>query len=109
MAEEQQARCSFQSYIGPVCTCARIDKTKSTEIIPLLSCTMARNISKHKKVFGFSDVADEVELLMARVNLFVLSVTNRGKGRFLLQRIWSRKPIRSHALVLKRSNLIGFC
>ena len=30
------------------------------------------------------------------------------KGRFPLQRIQSREPVRSHALALKRRNLIGF-
>ena len=66
MAGEEQACCSFQSYVGGVCTSSRLGKLKVTETVTLLSCN--KDISNHKTSRGFSDVVDEVDLILARAS-----------------------------------------
>ena len=52
---------------GNVVSVAR-RKEKSVKLIPLLSCTS--NIDKHKSALAFTDVQNEVELILARSRLF---------------------------------------
>ena len=44
------------------------DKEKSVKLIPLLNCTS--NVDKHKTALAFTDVQNEVELILARARLF---------------------------------------
>ena len=57
--------CSFKSIVGEPCSFDRRDRTRSREIVPLQSC--AKNIDQHKSCYGFQDVGNEVELILATV------------------------------------------
>lgn len=63
-----QAHCSFYTLAGGHCTYDRRDRNHTTEIVPLLSCT--RDISAHKSLWGFQDVNNEVDLILARTSIF---------------------------------------
>ena len=56
--------CSFKSIVGGPCSLDRRDRTRSREIVLLLSCT--KNIDQLKSCYGFQDVGNEVELILAR-------------------------------------------
>ena len=60
--------CSFQEIVGGKCGFSSKDKEKSVKLIPLLNCTS--NIDKHKSALAFTDVQNEVELILARARLF---------------------------------------
>ena len=60
--------CSFQEIVGGKCGFSSKDKEKSVKLIPLLNCTS--NIDKHKSALAFTDVQNEVELILARSRLF---------------------------------------
>ena len=60
--------CSFQEIVGGKCGFSSKDKEKSVKLIPLLNCT--NNIDKHKSALAFTDVQNEVELILARARLF---------------------------------------
>ncbi|KAL9972551.1 hypothetical protein ACROYT_G018879 [Oculina patagonica] len=62
------AKCSFSAIVGDSCTYERRDKAKKTEVIPLLYCT--REIAGHKSTWGISDVETEVDLILARAEVF---------------------------------------
>ena len=67
-AEMSDVHCSFRPLVGGVCTFARRDKAKSTEIVPLLTCE--KDISRHISSLAFADVENEVDLLLARSAIF---------------------------------------
>ena len=60
--------CSSKSIVGGQCSFDRRDRTRSREIVPLLSCT--KNIDQHKSCYGFQDVGNDVELFRARSAMF---------------------------------------
>ena len=60
--------CSFQEIVGGKCGFSSKDKEKSPKVISLLNCT--NNIDKHKSALAFTDVQNEVELILARARLF---------------------------------------
>ena len=60
--------CSFQEIVGGKCGFSSKDKEKSVKVISLLNCT--NNIDKHKSALAFTDVQNEVELILARARLF---------------------------------------
>ena len=60
--------CSFQEIVGGKCGFSSKDKEKSVKLIPLLNCTS--NIYKHKSALAFTDVQNEVELILARSRFF---------------------------------------
>ena len=58
----------FQEIVGGKCGFSSKDKEKSVKLIPLLHCTSI--IDKHKSALAFTDVQNEVELILARWRLF---------------------------------------
>ena len=62
--------CSFKSFIFVRGSCSndRRDRTKSTNIVPLLSCD--KDISGHTSFLSITDVNSEVDLLLARASIF---------------------------------------
>ena len=60
--------CSFQEIVGGKCGFSSKDKEKSVKLIPLLNCTS--NIDKHKSALAFTDVQNEVELILTKARLF---------------------------------------
>ena len=60
--------CSFQEIVGGKCGFSSKDKEKSVKLIPLLNCTS--NIDKQKSALAFTDVQNEVELILARSRFF---------------------------------------
>ena len=62
--------CSFQEIVGGKCGFSSKDKEKSVKLIPLLNCTS--NVDRHKSALAFTDVQNEVELILARARLFSL-------------------------------------
>ena len=62
--------CSFQEIVGGKCGFSSKDKETSVKLIPLLNCTS--NIDNHKSALAFTDVQNEVELILARSRLFSL-------------------------------------
>ncbi|KAL9976163.1 hypothetical protein ACROYT_G013422 [Oculina patagonica] len=60
--------CSFLAIVGGRCGYDSKDRTKSVEIVPLLTCH--RDISGHKSTFFIIGIEDEVELLLARATIF---------------------------------------
>ena len=62
--------CSFFTTVGGRCGFDSKDRTKSVEIVPLLSCNA--DISRHKSAFSITRIENEVELLLARASIFVL-------------------------------------
>ena len=60
--------CSFQEIVGGQCGFSSKDKAKSVQLVPLLNCTC--NIDKHKSTLAFTDVQNEVDLILARARLF---------------------------------------
>lgn len=61
--------CSFQKIVNGKCGFSSKDKEKSVKLIPLLNCT--NNIDKHKSALAFTDVQNEVDLILARARLFL--------------------------------------
>ena len=61
--------CSFQEIVGGKCGFSSKDKEKSVKLFPLLNCTS--NIDKHKSALAFTDVQNEVDLILARARLFL--------------------------------------
>ena len=62
--------CSFKSLVGGQCSFDRRDRSQSLEIVPLLSCT--KDITRHKSLWQFQDVKNEVDLILARAALFTM-------------------------------------
>ena len=62
--------CSFFTIVGGRCGFDSKDRTKSVEMVPLLSCNA--DISRHKSAFSITGIENEVELLLARASIFVL-------------------------------------
>ena len=60
--------CSFKSIVGGPCSFGRRNRTRSRETVPLRSCT--KNIDQHKSCYGFQDVGNEVELILAGSAMF---------------------------------------
>ena len=63
-----EAKCSFSGIVGGSCTYERRDRTKNTEVIPLLHCN--REMAGHKSTWKIADVETEVELILARASIF---------------------------------------
>ena len=62
--------CSFFTIVGGRCGFDSKDRTKSVEIVPLLSCNV--DISRHISAFSITGIENEAELLLARASIFVL-------------------------------------
>ena len=60
--------CSFLAIVAVQCGYDSKDRTKSVEIVSLLTCQ--RDISGHKSAFSFIGIEDEIELLLARATIF---------------------------------------
>ena len=63
-----EAHCSFYTLVGGLCTYDRRDRKHTTEIVPLFTC--AKDICSHKSLWGFQDVDNEVDLILARTSIF---------------------------------------
>ena len=63
-----EACCSFKSIVGGSCLFDQHNKKRSTEIVPLLSCS--KSIDNHKSLYGFQGVSNEAELILARTAVF---------------------------------------
>ena len=59
---------SFASKVGGICSFDRRDRSKSVEIIPLVTCK--KDISNHKSQWGVHDVDNEIELILSRASIF---------------------------------------
>ena len=66
------ASCSFKDYkfVTGSCSNDRRDRTKSTNVVALVSCD--KDISGHKSFLSITDVNSEKELLLARAGIFSL-------------------------------------
>lgn len=60
--------CSFGSIVGGHCGHDRRDRNKATGCIPLLSSQ--RDINRHKAMFAFHCIVNEIELILARASSF---------------------------------------
>ena len=60
--------CSFQEIVDGKCGFSSKDKEKSVKLIPLLNCTS--NVDRRKSALAFTEVQNEVELILARARLF---------------------------------------
>ena len=60
--------CSFLSIVGGQCGPDRRDRNKCDKCITLRNCQ--RDIAGHKATYGFSDVDDEVDLILSRASIF---------------------------------------
>jgi len=60
--------CSFRTLVGGPCTFDRRNIKYLVDITPLTSCV--KDISGHKSLFGFQDVENEIELILARARIF---------------------------------------
>ena len=63
-----ESDCSFVSIVGGHCGHDRRDRNKGTGCIPLLSCQ--RDINRHKEMFAFHGIVDEIDLILARESIF---------------------------------------
>ena len=59
-------KCSFSSLVGGSCSYDPRDRSRSTEVIPLLNCK--RDIAGHKSSLSITDVETEIELILGRVS-----------------------------------------
>ena len=73
--------CSFTLIVGGPCSRLIADRTRSREMVPLLSCT--KNIDQHKLCYGFQDVGNEVQLILAH------SATFSTPGNITTMTIWA--------------------
>ena len=62
--------CSFKSLVGGQCSFDRRDRSPSIEVVPLLSCR--KDITRHKSLWQFQDVKNEVDLILARAAMFTM-------------------------------------
>lgn len=64
------ASCSFKDYkfVAGSCSNDRRDRTKSTNVVALVSCD--KDISGHKSFLSITDVNSEKELLLVRAGIF---------------------------------------
>ena len=62
--------CSFKSIVDTPCSHDRRDKSQSTAVIPLLSCT--KDVSKHTSSLAFTGIEEEKELILVRSGLFYM-------------------------------------
>ena len=60
--------CSFKSLVGGQCSFDQRDRSQSIEVVPLLSCR--KDIMRHKSLWQFQDVKNEVDLILARAAIF---------------------------------------
>ncbi|PFX13000.1 hypothetical protein AWC38_SpisGene22960 [Stylophora pistillata] len=67
--------CSFQVIVGGVCGYNPNDRTRNSEIVPLLSCK--KDIDSHKSTYKFTGPEDEVELILCRAGKFSKSESLR--------------------------------
>ena len=93
--------CSFFTTVGGRYGFDSKDRTKSVEIVPLLSCNA--DISRHKSAFSITG-ENEVELLLARASIFVLpqnveSWTICPQHRASLGVSWKRSSAKCSVLV----------
>ena len=63
-----ESDCSLVSIVGGHCAHDRRDRNKATGCIPLLSCQ--RDINRHKEMFAFHGIVDEIDLILARESIF---------------------------------------
>ena len=63
-----EVSCSFKSVVGSFCGFDAKDRKRQTQIIPLLSCS--KDISRHLSSHSFSEVKDEIDLILSRVAWF---------------------------------------
>ena len=62
--------CSCKSLVGGQCSFDRRDRNQSIEIVPLPSCS--KDITRHKSLWQFQDVKNEVDLILARAAMFTV-------------------------------------
>ena len=60
--------CSFLAIVGGHCGFDTKDRSRSVNLVPLLTCN--RDISRHKSFFAITGVENEVELLLARASIY---------------------------------------
>lgn len=106
--------CSFKSLVGGQCSFDRRDRNRSTEIVPLLSCT--KDVAQHKSLWQFQGVESEVELILARAAMFttpqnVLTMTVCPSHRSSLGLGWIRGTERCRVPqeISKHKNVRGKC
>ena len=92
IAGEKQACCSFQSYVGSVCTSSRSGKSKATEIVTLLSCN--KDISNHK-----TSLCDPPASIPAAVKWSGVSLVNNVRCEAEGMRVWRAHGVGSGKLL----------
>ena len=60
--------CSLKAAVGGICGFDRKDRTRASQVIPILSCK--KDISSHLRSFKFSGSQNEVELILSRAGMF---------------------------------------
>ena len=60
----------IKSLVGGQCSFDRRDRSHSIEIVPLLSCS--KDIMRHKSLWQFQVVKNEVDLIRARAAMFTV-------------------------------------
>ena len=86
------------------------DRTRSREIKPLLSC--AKNIDQQKSCYGFQDVGNEVELILARSAMFstpentkTMTICPSHRSRLGLGWVWGTDRCRVPETISKHKNV----
>ena len=85
--------CSFKSLVGGQCSFDRRDRSQSIKVVSLLSC--GKDITRHKSLWQFQDVKNEVDLILARAAIFTMPqnvniMTIRPSHRSSLGLGWTR-------------------
>ena len=106
--------CSFKSLVGGKCSFDRRDRSQSIEIVPLLSCS--KDIKRHKSLWQFQDVKNEVDLILARAAMFTVpqnvnTMTICSSHRSSLGLGWTRatERCRTHPEISEHRNVRENC
>ena len=62
---------SFKFIVRSACLYDRQDRSKSFEVVPLVSCN--KDVQGHKSAWCFAGVKNESELILARAGIFYMS------------------------------------
>ena len=105
----------INSLVGEQYSFDRRDRSQSIEIVPLLSCS--KDIMRHKSLWQFQDVKNEVDLILARAAMFTVpqnvnTMTICSSHRSSLAGLgWTRatERCRTHPEISEHRNVRGNC
>ena len=102
----------INSLVGGQCSFDRRDRSQSIEIVPLLSCS--KDITRHKSLWQFQVVKNEVDLIRARAAMFTVpqnvnTMTMCPSHRSSLGLGWTRatERCRTHPEISEHRNVRG--